>query len=184
MPYHSDSLQSKNLGRGGQLFHSDLASHQLPYCLSARPNSNREERMRCPTLAVSTDPFWPSVYCILIWRSLPTDTVGDCGLIWTACGTTTEIVARTPLEIVAWYGLHAVLQRAPFVAKAVRLRSSTVSATLHGKSDIPSWRLSFPVSLIYFFPWLYCTASVCSVSLTLIIWLIYFDTNLTNRKLK
>ena len=57
------------------------------------------------------------------------DIIGDCGLLLTACGTT---------EIVSEYGLHAVLPRALFVAKAIGLRSSTVSATFHGKLDILS----------------------------------------------
>ena len=94
--------------------------------LLARSNSKFNVRMRCPTLAINTDAVRLSFYVFF----------------------SNGLCLRTPLEIVARYALHAVLQRAPFVAKTVQLRSGTVSAILHGKSDILSRWLTFPVLVI------------------------------------
>ena len=106
--------------RHNQQTMDQLVSHNR---LLARPNSKCDVRMRCPTLAINTDAVRLSVFVSFF--------DGLC--------------LRTPLEIVARYALHAVLLRAPFVAKAVQLRSSTVLAILHGKSDVPSRWLTFPV---------------------------------------
>ena len=63
----------------------ELANLSLP---SARSNPNHDLRMRCPTFACQYGPH----------RSIR--------LLFFSDG----LCQRTPLEIVAWYGLHAVLQ--------------------------------------------------------------------------